>query len=48
MEAESDQDEEKATELKIAASEAMDSGDFATAVEKYSDAIRVCVCVGFL
>lgn len=41
MEAEGGEDEEKATELKIAASDAMDQGDFATAVEKYSAAIKV-------
>jgi hypothetical protein len=41
MEAEGSEDEEKATEAKIAAADAMDSGDFATAVEKYSEAIRV-------
>lgn len=42
MEPEGDGDEEKATEAMIAASDAVDAGNFELAVEKYSEAIRVC------
>ena len=34
-------DEEKAMEAKMAAAEAFDSGDFETAVAKFSEAIEV-------
>lgn len=41
MEAEGEENEEKATDFKIEASDAFDAGDFAKAVEKYSEAIKV-------